>query len=123
MPPTQRLALATFVMGAILGLLVLGAAAVTGNKFRTRYWLGGTLWGILSIGLVLSDCLNPATGHGPANGLAVPLFFAGTLGFPAALVWRQQGWVRRWLFAQLIMLVGVVPGFIALVAAALCAFT
>ena len=123
MPPTQRLALASFILGGILGLLVLGAAAATGNRHRMRYWLGGTVWGILSIGLVLTDCLRPATGYGPASEAAFPLFFAGVLGFPAALVWGQKPWGLRWVYAQLIMLVALAPGFMAIVAAALCAFT
>lgn len=123
MPPTQRLALASFILGGILGLLVLGAAAAAGNRHRLRYWLGGSVWGVLSMGLVLTDCLHPPTGYGPASGMAFPLFFAGVLGFPAALVWGQRPWALRWAFAQVIMLVSLLPGFMALVAAALCAFT
>jgi hypothetical protein len=122
MPVTQRLAVAALVIGGILGLLVLAAAWGTGHPRKGPFWLAGTVWGVVSAGLVLTDCLHPG-GPGPVSGAAFPLYFAGLAGFPAAMAWRQPQWYMRWIFAQLILLLTLLPAFAAVVASALCTMT
>jgi hypothetical protein len=122
MPVEQRLAVAALVIGGIFGALVLAAAWGTGHPRKVPFWLAGTAWGILSGVLVLTDCLHSG-GPGPVSNAAFPIYIAGLLGFPVAMAWRQPQWYLRWIFAQLILLLSLLPAFAAVVASALCSFT
>lgn len=119
MTVTLRLALASLVVGAILGLLVLAAAAAAGATKKWIHWLAGTAWGVLSSGLLLTDCLH-GRGPGPVSAASFPIFYAGVLLWPGVLAWRQPRWGLRWLYAQLIMLLTAIPAFLVAVAAAFC---
>lgn len=122
MSPTQRLALISLALGALMGLLVLAAAAAAGRTRRVVPWLIGTAWGVLCTGLLLTDCLS-GRGPGPASEAAFPAYYGGVIAWPAALVWGRPRPALRWLFAQLVMLLTAGPAFLAAVAAAFCALT
>lgn len=119
MPMTQVLALGSVGAGALLGLLVLGVAVVAGRRERVAAWLGGTVWGVLAAGLMLTDCLH-AGGPGPVSELAFPVFFSGLLLWPALLVWGQDRWYLRWPLAQLLLLLALGPAFVVATAATMC---
>lgn len=116
---TQRLALVSLGLGAVMGLLVLAAAAAAGRPKKVAPWLTGTAWGIVSTGLLLTDCLSSG-GPGPVSEAAFPIFYGGVVAWPILLVWGRPRWLLRWLFAQLIMVLTAGPAFLAAVAAALC---
>lgn len=117
----QRLALASLGVGAIMGLLVLAAAAVGGNQRKLYHWLIGTGWGSVVTSLMLTDCLNGGR-PGPISEAAIPLFFGGLALWPAVMVWGRRPWFWRWLGAQLVMLVNIGPAFMVAIVAALCIF-
>ncbi|HYF94535.1 MAG TPA: hypothetical protein VD969_20140 [Symbiobacteriaceae bacterium] len=124
MPVAARLALLALVIGGILGLLVLGAAAAAGRQKRLPFWLAGTAWGLLTAGMMLSDCAAGAgMGPGALSRSAFPVFFAGLAGFPVAVIWGQKPWLLKWFLAQLILLVAIAPAFFTAVISALCSFT
>ncbi|HWI64257.1 MAG TPA: hypothetical protein VNT75_20655 [Symbiobacteriaceae bacterium] len=120
MPATARLALLSLLIGGVQGLLVLGAAAAAGRPRKLPYWLAGTAWGLLTTGMLLSDCAGPNLGPSAFARAGYPVFFAGLAGFPVALVWGQRPWVLRWLLAQVVLLVSIAPAFLAAVVSALC---
>jgi|GEM_PF-2796429 len=124
MSQSLRLAMAIVLLGGIIGLMVLAAAAVAGRQRKVPYWLAGTGWGMVVTGLSLADCLI-GSGRGPSfiSDMAVPLFFGGVLVWPVALSWKHPRWALRWLAAQGVMLLTVAPAFIAAVGGALCSFT
>lgn len=123
MPTTQRLALAVIIIGGLQGLLVFAAAWAAGREKKMPYLGMGFAWGVLTAMMMLSDCLRTPQGPSRVFDLAVPIYFAGLIGFPASMVWKRKPWVTRWLFAQLIMLPTLAPAFATAVAAALCSFT
>ncbi len=116
---TLRLALASVLAGGAMGGIVWLAAVAAGRTVRLPYWLGGTGWGILTAGLLLTDCLHHI-GSGPVSEAAFPLYFGGLLAWPVALAWRQPRWLMRWLLAQAALLLTLGPAFLVAVAAALC---
>lgn len=122
MGAAPKMAMLSLIIGVVLGLLVLGAAAAAGRPRKLPFWLAGTAWGVLATALVLTDCLRPGLAPGKVSGLAFPLYFAGVVGFPVALVWGQRPWLLRWVLAQVILLVTVPPAFLAAVVSALCSF-
>lgn len=120
MVASAKLALLSLFIGGILGLLVLGAAAAAGRPRKLPYWLAGTAWGLLTTGMLLSDCAGANLGPSTIARAGYPVFFAGLAGFPVALVWGQRPWLLKWLLAQVILLVSVAPAFLAAVVSALC---
>lgn len=120
MPAAPKLAILTLVMGGVVGLLVLGAAAAAGRPRRLPYWLAGTAWGIITAAMLLSDCTGSRLAPSVLARSAYPVFFAGLIGFPISLVWGQRPWLMRWFLAQLILLLAAGPAFIAAVISALC---
>jgi hypothetical protein len=117
-----KLALMSILIGGVLGLLVLGAAAAAGRPRKLPFWLGGTAWGVVAIMLVMTDCVHPGLGPGKVAGVAFPIYFAGLVGFPVAMVWGQRPWLLRWFLAQVVLLVSIAPAFLAAVVSALCTF-
>jgi len=117
-----RLAILSVVIGGIMGLLVLAAAMAAGHTRKLPFWLAGSAWGALTVGLLLTDCLH-MRGPGPVSEAAFPVFFAGVAAWPVVLVWGQPHWMWRWLYAQLILLVTLGPAFLVAVLAAMCTFT
>lgn len=122
MTDTQRLALLSLAVGAIMGLFVLAAAAAAGQPKRWVHWLAGTVWGVLSTGMLLTDCLH-GNGPGPVSDAAFPLYYLGVLIWPVVLAWGKARWGLRWLYAQSLMLLTAIPGFLVAVAAAFCTLT
>lgn len=116
---TLRLAIESILFGAVLGLLVLAAAAAAGRTRKLPFWLSGTAWGIITSGLALSDCLHKA-GSGPVSDAAFPVFFGGLLLFPVLLVWRQPYWFLRWILAQSVLVLCIGPAFLVAVIGAMC---
>jgi hypothetical protein len=72
--------------------------------------------------MLLSDCVGANLGPSFFARAAYPVFFAGVVGFPVALVWGQRPWVLKWLLAQVILLLSAAPAFLVAVASALCSF-
>lgn len=114
----------TLGTGAIVGLLVL-LAALAGGQARRKgtFGLGGVAWGTLMAWLVLTDCTHTHIGGGRLSDIALPLFFGGIIAWPVAMAWRQPNWFWRWLAAQLIVVLTVVPMYLLAVVSALCNFT
>jgi hypothetical protein len=117
-----KVAAVSLVAGGLMGLLVLGAAAVAGRRRKGCLWLAGTAWGALTCGLLLTDCLGPQWYPAP-SAVAVPLLFGGVFGWPIALVWQRPQWFVRWVGAQLVMLLTAGPAYLILLVAALCALS
>ncbi len=122
MTTTQRLALLSLTVGAVMGLLVLAAAAAAGREKKLIHGLAGTAWGALASGLLLTDCLA-AGGPGPISEAAFPLYYGGVIIWPIVLVWGQPRWGLRWLGAQLLLLLTALPAFVVAVASAYCTLT
>lgn len=122
MSQTLTLALASLAVGAVMGLLVLAAAAAAGRPKKLLPWLIGSAWGVLYAGLLLTDCLA-RRGPGPLSEAAFPIYYTGLFAWPAALAWGRPKWGLRWLYAQMIMLLTAIPAFVTAVAAALCNLT
>jgi hypothetical protein len=117
-----RIVILALLVGGILGLLVLGAAAAAGRPRKQPYWLAGTIWGILTSAMLLSDCAGSNLGPSFLARAAYPVFFAGVAGFPVVLVWGERPWALKWFLAQGILLLSVGPAFVAAVISALCSF-
>lgn len=119
---TLQLALASLAVGCFMGLAVAAAAWAGGRRRRLPFFLAGGGWGVIVSGLILTDCL-PGMGPGPVSESSFPIFFAGLLLFPPVITWGQERRLLRWFYAQLVMLINLVPGFTMAVTAALCTFT
>jgi hypothetical protein len=117
-----RLGLLSLILGGAMGLLVLGGAAVAGRPEKRWFWLGGTAWGTLAAGLMLTDCLF---GPGPSlvSKAAFPIYAGGLVLWPVVLVWRRPDWFWRWVAAQAVLLLSLGPALVGAVAAALCTFS
>lgn len=119
---TLRLALTSLAVGCFMGLVVAAAARAGGRPRRLPFFLAGSGWGVIVSGLILTDCL-PGMGPGPVSESSFSLFFAGLFLFPPVITWGRSRRVIRWVYAQLVMLLNLLPGFIMAVTAALCTFT
>jgi hypothetical protein len=104
-----RLGLLSLILGGAMGLLVLGGAAVAGRPEKRWFWLGGTAWGTLAAGLMLTDCLF---GPGPSlvSKAAFPIYAGGLVLWPVVA-------------AQAVLLLSLGPALVGAVAAALCTFS
>jgi len=117
-----RLILAVLGMGAIMGLVVVGATMVARRPASLQIWLVGLLWGTLTTGMIASDCA-PGYGPGILSNAALTLAVIGVITVPIALTWRSERHYLRWFLAQLVMLLNIGPIFLAGLLAALCRFT
>lgn len=115
-----ELAMSSLVIGGVMGLLILMAAAAADRQPKLWLFLAGIGWGVLATALLLTDCYYQR-GPGPVSNTAFPVFFAGVFAWPAYLAWRQRLWPLRWVLAQLVMLLTLLPAFGVAVAAAMCA--
>lgn len=123
MPATVKLTILAAILSLVQGALVLGAAAAAGRSPKRTYFLGGLAWGILVMGMMFSDCMQMGRGPSVMARTAAPIYFVGLIGFPVQMAWGQANALRKWLFAQLILLPSLLPAFVSAVGAALCAFT
>jgi hypothetical protein len=122
MPTTARFLLAVLGMGAMMGLIVVGATAVARREVSLRIWLGGLLWGSLTTGMIVADC-KPGFDPGMLSNAALLLVVVGCIAVPIALTWTAERHYLRWFLAQLVMLLNIGPIFFAGLLAALCRFT
>jgi hypothetical protein len=120
---TARLAL-TLGGGAIIGVLVLLAAAAAGKGERKwHFGLGGTAWGFALAWMALADCPGPGATPGQMSNIAFPVLLGGLVIWPVVMAWGQPRWFWRWLAAQLVVALALAPAFVLGVLVALCNFT
>jgi len=122
MPETVRLLLTVLGLGAIMGLIVVGAARIAGRPATLGIWLGGLFWGSMATGMIMAGCGSGYAFEILSNtGLVVAVL--GLVALPIALTWQAVSHYWRWFLTQLFMLLNIGPIIFAGLLAVLCQFT